>query len=325
MYRTSAAPAARVPRAAPALRLERVVHRVFPAGTSRIDDAFSVRHFTDIAGEYGRAYRPDLAAAGAGNTFASMARALVESLGPDAAEVGVAVVAHAAPDLDCRYAATTYLSEAWPHGPLAFGLSEQGGATPFTALRVATEYVRRHGLRQALVLILDQGTLPYDTEGAVPAGDAGVALLLSADEAPGVRPRVRQLPGVAPGEVRDLLAEELRPYGGDVTVVAGAGIEPGRDLPAGLAEVRETGKGFPCTALWAHLAGEGPAGLPARLTAGRPAGEGPAGEPAGLSAGLPAGRPLVLAEYDPVGADFGVCVVEPEAAPVPLQGWEAVR
>ncbi|MGW0845430.1 hypothetical protein ACWD26_35910 [Streptomyces sp. NPDC002787] len=285
MYRTAAVPAAHLPPDVPALRLERVAHQVFPSGTSRIDDAFSVRHFTDIAGEYGRAYRPDLAGPGAGNTFASMARTLVESLGTDAADVGVAVVAHATPDLDCRYAATTYLSEAWPHGPLAFGVSEQGGVTPFTALRVATGYVRRHGLRQALVLVLDQGTLPYDTEHATLGGDAGVALLLSADDASGVRPRVRQLSGVAPGEVPVLLERELRPYGGDVTVVAGTGIEPARDLPGGLAEVRETAKGFPCSALWARLADD-----------------------------RPAERPLVLAEYDPVAGDFGVCVVEPEGA-----------
>ncbi|MEU0743787.1 hypothetical protein [Streptomyces sp. NPDC006134] len=286
MYRTSGAPAAHGSGPVPALRLQRVVHQVFPAGASRIDDDFSARHFADIAGEYGRPYRPELAPSGAGNTFAAMARTLVESLGRDAAEVDVAVVAHATPDLDCRYAATTYLSEAWPHGPLAFGVSEQGGVTPFTALRVAAGYVRRHALRQALVLVLDQATLPYDTRGAVLSGDAGVALLLSADGAPGPRPRVRQLSGVAPGEVRSLLARELAPFGEDVTVVAGAGIVPERDLPAGPARVRRAAEGFPCSALWAHLPADG----------------------------TPE-QPLVLAEYDPAGGDLGLCAVVPQGVP----------
>ncbi|MFG3107529.1 beta-ketoacyl-[acyl-carrier-protein] synthase family protein [Streptomyces tendae] len=294
MYRTSGAPAADGFGRPPALRLQRVTHQVFPAGTSRIDDGFSARHFTDIAGEYGRPYRPDLAASGAGNTFAAMARTLVESLGPEAAEVDVAIVAHATPDLDCRYAATTYLSEAWPHGPLAFGVSEQGGVTPFTALRVAAGYVRRHALRQALVLVLDQATLPYDTPGAALGGDAGVALLLSADDAPGPRPWMRQFSGVAPGEVRSLLARELGDFGEDVTVVTGAGIDPERDLPPGVARVRRAEEGYPCSALWAHLRVDDTSA-----------------------------QPVALAEYDPVSGDFGLCVVTRRGVPTAPVG--AVR
>ncbi|MGW6971169.1 hypothetical protein [Streptomyces sp. NPDC054952] len=267
------------------LWLERAVHQVFPTGSGRIDDAFSARHFSDLAGEYGRAYRPELAPAGAGNTFAAMARSLVESAGLDRWPVGVAIAAHATPDLDCRYAAATYLSEAWPDGPLSFGVSEQGTATPFAALRLAGAYARRHGLRKALVLVLDQATMPYAT-GAELGGDAGVALLLSADPVAGGRPLVRHTPGVAVEDLRALLAGQLAPFGPDTAVVAGPGIDPGRDLPAGLGEVRETGKGFPCTALWAAYA-----------------------------AGAPAGRPLALVDHDPVSGDLGVCVTGSQEPP----------
>ncbi|MFE1413597.1 hypothetical protein ACFW6F_22780 [Streptomyces sp. NPDC058746] len=264
------------------LWLERVVHREFPAGSGRIDDAFSARHFTDVAGAYGRDYRPDLAPSGAGNTFAAMSRALVESAGLDREPVGVAIAAHATPDLDCRYAAATYLSEAWPHGPLSFGVSEQGTAAPFAALRLAAAYVKRGGLRKALVLVLDQATLPYET-GAGLGGDAGAALLLSAQPVAGAaRPLVRHTPGVAVEDVRSLLAGQLAPFGPDVLVAAGPGIDPGRDLPAGTGAVRETGKGFPCTALWAAHAAH--------------------------VAGPDAGRPLVLVDHDPVSGDLGVCV-----------------
>ncbi|HET6860350.1 MAG TPA: hypothetical protein VFH94_25050 [Streptomyces sp.] len=285
MYRTVAPPVAARGLPAPPLRLDRVLHRVFPVGRNRIDDAFSERHFTDLTTQYGSAYRPDLVPGGTGNTFAAMSRELVESLDLDGAPIGVAIAAHCTPDLDCRYAASTYLSEAWPHSPLAFGVSEQGACTPFVALRLAAEYVRRHALSRALVLVLDQATLPYDTGLAADralAGDAGVALLLSADDGSGdgagVWPALLHTPGVSTGDVRAMLAEQLGPYGRDITLVAGSGIDPGRDLPAGLAEVRETAKGFPCTALWAELA-----------------------EPAD-------GRPLVLVDHDPTTGDLGVCV-----------------
>ncbi|MEU8351910.1 hypothetical protein [Streptomyces sp. NPDC048845] len=267
------------------LRLERVVHRVFPPGESRIDDAFSVRHFTDLTAAYGTEFRPGAVSGGAGNTFAAMSKELVGALGAESEPVGLAVVAHSTPDLDCRYAAATYLSEAWPHGPLSFGVSEQGSCTPFSALRLAAGYTGRHGLRAAVVLILDQASLPYDTGPAELGGDAGVALLLSASQQAGPRPDLRYLTGVATPDVREVLAGELARYEGRATVVAGPGVDPARDLPAGLAEVRRTGKGFPCTGLWSALAGP-----------------------------RPADRPLVLVDHDPVTRWLGLCAVGPAEA-----------
>ncbi|MFJ8860118.1 hypothetical protein ACIRD8_16975 [Streptomyces sp. NPDC102451] len=277
MYRTAASPGGAPP--ASALRLTRAVHQVFPRGDIRIDDAFSARHFSDVTGAYGREYRPGLVGGGVGNDFALMARQLVERLDVAGEEVGVAVVAHATPDLDCRRAAATYLSDAWPHGPLAFGVGEQGGITPFGALGLAGAYAHRHGMRHVLVLVLDQASLPYDT-GTELAGDAGVALLLSADDGPGPRPDARVFPGVGTEDVRGELARRLAPVleAGPVTLVAGPGIEPARDLPEGAAAVRTVAKGFPCAALWSELA----------------------------TADLSRER-LVLIDRDPVTGDLGVC------------------
>lgn len=280
MYRTDLTRSGAV---ASPLRLVRAVHQVFPRGGIRIDDAFSARHFTDVTGAYGRPYRPDLVGGGAGNDFALMARRLVERLDVAGEEVGAAVVAHATPDLDCRRAAATYLSDAWPHGPLAFGVSEQGGVTPFSALDLAGAYARRDGMRHVVVLVLDQASLPYDP-GTELAGDAGVALLLSAGDGPGPRPVVRVLPGVATGDVRGELTRLLAPVleAGPATLAVGPGIDPPRDLPDGAAEVRAVAKGFPCSALWAELA---------------------TGE-------LHEER-RVLIDRDPVTGDLGVCVIEP--------------
>ncbi|MFE0171826.1 hypothetical protein ACFWZ2_05875 [Streptomyces sp. NPDC059002] len=277
MYRTPAPDLGGAPP--PALRLARAAHLEFPRGEHRIDDAFSARHFTDLTAAHGRAYRPDLVPGGAGNDFTTMSRRLVEDLGLAAEPVGAVIVAHATPDLDCRHAAATYLSEVWPDGPLTFAVGEQGGIAPFGALGLAGAYARRHALSRVLVLVLDQASLPYDT-GAGPQGDAGVALLLAADEAPGIRPSARVTPGVATDDVRAELARQLAPSlaEGPVTLVAGPGIDPGRDVPDAVAEVRTTAKGFPCTALWAELAGPSAAGE----------------------------RP-VLVDRDPLTGDLGVC------------------
>ncbi|MFG2922587.1 hypothetical protein ACGFYA_13840 [Streptomyces sp. NPDC048305] len=281
MYRTDATR----PGAAPAspLRLVRAVHQVFPRGGIRIDDDFSARHFSDLTAAYGRSYRPGLVEGGTGNDFALMARQLVEGLGVPGEDVGAAVVAHATPDLDCRRAAATYLSDAWPHGPLAFGVGEQGGVTPFTALHLAGACARRNGMGHVLVLVLDQASLPYDP-GTRLAGDAGVAMLLSTDDRPGPRPVVRVVPGVAAEEVPGELSRLLEPVleAGPVTVVTGPGIDPPRDLPEGTSGVRPAAKGFPCSALWSALA----------------------------TADLQEER-LVLIDRDPLTGDLGVCVTLP--------------
>ncbi|MFF7992065.1 hypothetical protein ACFZDG_19990 [Kitasatospora xanthocidica] len=93
MYQTAAPVLTRTRdrRSAAPLRLAGITHRVFGTGTTRIDDAFSERHFTDLTGAYGVDYRPELAGSGAGNTFAAMSRALVESLGAATARVDLAV------------------------------------------------------------------------------------------------------------------------------------------------------------------------------------------------------------------------------------------
>jgi hypothetical protein len=279
MYQTAAPVLTRASdrKSAAPLRLARIAHREFAPGSTRIDDAFSERHFTDITGAYGVDYRPELAATGAGNTFAAMTRALVESLDLSADGVDLAVVAHATPDLDCRAAAATYLSDAWPHGPLAFGLSEQGCCAPFTALRLAGAYARRHGHRQVLVLALDQATLPYPT-GRTLTGDAGVALLLTEDGTLGL-PQTRILPGVSTAELGGLLADRL-PAGDSATVLAGPGIDPERDLPERLRRqpgLERTGPGFPASGLWNRLARQ------------------------------PHDRTVVLVDRDPDTGDVGLC------------------
>ncbi|MGW7446196.1 hypothetical protein [Kitasatospora sp. NPDC054795] len=278
MYQTAAPVLARTrdrQTAAP-LRLAGITHRVFGTGTTRIDDAFSERHFTDLTGAYGIDYRPELTGSGAGNTFAAMSRALVESLGATKTRVDLAVVAHTTPDLDCRAAAATYLSDAWPHGPLAFSLSEQGPCTPFTALRLAQAYARRHDYQQVLVLVLDQATLPYAT-GRDLAGDAGVAMLLTRDGALGA-PRTEIHPGVRVERLRDRLAA-LLPAAEQVNVLAGPGIVTRRDLPDHPDAVG-TAPGYPTARLWGRLAGQ------------------------------PAARTVVLVDHDETTGDLALCTLD---------------
>ncbi|MBB5954046.1 hypothetical protein FHS29_000616 [Saccharothrix tamanrassetensis] len=247
MYRTTA-PAVRSGAPASTLGLARVV-RTTGVPDRRLDDEFSLRHFTDLTSGHDVALRPDLLTGG--TTFTALAQALHARLGPLDAPVPLAIIAHATPDLDCRLAASTYLSEALPDSPLSFSVSDVGTCAPFTAIRLARDYAARHGYPRALVVIADQSTLPYDVASR-PAGDAGVALLLEAGATPlslvhkaGVSDR--DLPAVLSSALAELVPDDS-----PVAVVAGAGIDP--DLVRHGGTVRSARAGYPCTALWEGLA-----------------------------------------------------------------------
>ncbi|ONH37574.1 hypothetical protein [Protofrankia coriariae] len=272
------------------LGLVEVAHRQFGPGGGRIDDPFSERHFTDLTSGYGMTYRADVAARSRGNTFAAMSAALVDGLAPAPDPFGVAVVAHATPDLDCRYAAATYLSDL-PGVLLSFAVSENGGCTPFTALRLAGAYTARHSLRRAVVLVLDQSTLPYDlAPGVAPAGDAGVALVLgeggdsmSFGHVAGARRT--NLSGAVAEAIGQAIGQALPGGvgGTPVEVLAGPGVETGQ-VPAEFGRVTRIDNGFPCSGLWSALATR--FGQPAR--------------PGSLT---------VLVDADPARGDVSACVI----------------
>jgi len=226
------------------LGLSKIVHRSYPNGTTPVSSDDAARHLSDLCAGYDVPYA---ASSALGNTFTSMARDLVSSL---EAPVDLVVVAHDTPDLDHRLAATTYLSEALPTSALQFTVSEGGSCTPYTALRLAGGYASRHGYQRVLVLLLDQATLPYET-GIPLSGDAGVALLLDRSCATGVS--LRQVSGVSASSVPAVLAD-LLPADGPLSVIAGAGIDPGRDLPSHASVVWHAPAGAPCTSTWAGLA-----------------------------------------------------------------------
>ncbi|MFG3052745.1 hypothetical protein ACGFZP_17540 [Kitasatospora sp. NPDC048239] len=262
------------------LRLAAVAHRSFPPGTSRIDDPFSLRHFADLTAGYGVPHRPELAEGG-GNTFTTMATALLRDLAPPGLPIELALVAHATPDLDCRLAAVTALSELLPGHPLAFAVADCGSAAPFAALRLAGAYARRDGHRAVAVFALDQHTLPYGS-GPRPAADAGVALLFTDTGTEG-RLTLSRLPGTTAEEVPDALRSALTGLGAgpDLPLVLGPGLDRARHLPGHTGRIAQSAPGRPASGTLTALAAE-----PGRA------------------------RHLALVDYDPADRDLSVCLIE---------------
>ncbi|NJQ08186.1 hypothetical protein HCN56_22030, partial [Streptomyces lonarensis] len=119
-------------------------------------------------------------------SYHDMAGAVGRALGPEAlAEVDLIVFAMTV--ADCRHAsmAGALLAGMTDNDAHVLGVSEQGVAAPFTALRIATGQLASGARRRALVVVAEQSTLPpCPVAGTRPARDAAVALVLDAGPGP---------------------------------------------------------------------------------------------------------------------------------------------
>ncbi|MFC9328936.1 hypothetical protein [Kitasatospora sp. NPDC057015] len=208
-----------------------------------------------------------------GQSYGEMAEALIRATLPAGESVDLLVLAHSIPDITPGRATSTYLSHVCPGTPMAFAVSDQGAASAFTALRLVDAYARSGGLRRALLLVVEQCSLPYDpgVPVSVPAESRGVALLFG-EPLPGEQ--VAGVSGVATHALAAdspaaALAAELGRLGdapASPTVIIGATAAAGSahawPVPPGLADA-----GQPGTGVWWELAGElaGPPAGPRRL------------------------------------------------------------
>jgi hypothetical protein len=218
------------------------------------------RYFTDLTAPRGIGFRPQDLAAASGVTFTDLAADMAQLLAP--CQVDLAIIAHAVPEFDQRLLAACYLADALPGEPMTFAICDSGPSAPFAALGVAACYAAAGLVGSALILVLDQSTVPYQlvppggrdaAACPAPTRDIAVALLLRPG---GVTTAVEQIPGVGAGQAPGILAERLRhaaAAGGPVTAIVGPGLQVGSP-PAGCTVIRAPA-GQPCTAVWSALDG----------------------------------------------------------------------
>ncbi|AQU65082.1 hypothetical protein [Streptomyces niveus] len=246
---TRRSPAARERAAGPSI--ERVIPFAFTAADSGGNDTRAFRdHVESVYGTL-----PDFSwlEDGTAVSYHDMARVIARELAAELADIDLVITVDGSPD--CRHQSfpSCLLSDLMPGDPMLLGISEQGVAGPFTALRVAYDRLADGSSRRALVLVMEQSTLPPDDRAVRPARDVAVALLLGPDGAiPLERPVVtvdgRGTAG-APEPAED------GPGGGYFPradgVVAGANLTgPLRDTVLARAE-----PGHPCAGVWLALAG----------------------------------------------------------------------
>jgi hypothetical protein len=299
------------------LRLVRAGRRSFTGPAEFLADAGNRARVGEYLADMGRPYGREVPAAlfgeppsaDLGHSYGEMACALIGSVVPADEPVDLLVLAFSVHDLRPGRQTAAYLSHVTPGEPMAFAVCDQGSAAAFSGLRVIREYAASAAIRRALLVVVEQAALPYDSPATLPGQHRAVAMLYAnglagngrdggglgglggdgggiggngRDGGGAIRPArvtgVHQHPGVRPGDVAALAAADVAGLAAGqnhVTLLLSAALGAVWTAPvAGQAQVRVLPPGQPGTDVWWGLVGE--------LTSHA--------EPAGL---------LVLADYDP--------------------------
>ncbi len=249
----------------------------------------------DLTALYGAVYRPDLVELDRLVSYKDMASTVLSELAPRLDGVDVVVLAYATPDIDNREFVGCFIADTVPGGPLVFSISDQGPTVPFTALRLAADYLEDCAGRRALVLVLDQLTAPWEMpdRALVPTCNAAVALVLEHPAArrgaAGPRTFGWHHTGVGAEEIGAALASVRARVGRGAVLIAGRDT-PLSDATIAAAEaVFVADRGRVCTGVWHALDA--------------------------YRADHPDGRaPVVVVDYDPVWRYLGIAVFDAPAA-----------
>lgn len=227
-------------RAGPAL--ERIVTRTFTHPVQPCDPDDRTYLLDRMKALYGDFTDVSWLTDGPMVSYHDMVRTIVAELGAELVGVDLAITVDASPD--CRHQSFPgpVLSHVLSGDPIMLGVSEQGVAGPFTALRIAHRYLRSGAATRALILIMEQSTLPPDDAAVRPVRDVAVALLLGPQGTIGL-----DVPTVAVTRSGVAAAMET-----DVDLlVAGTGLADQADLGV---PVRWAEPGHPCAGVWLALA-----------------------------------------------------------------------
>ncbi|MEE2044184.1 hypothetical protein Q7689_12480 [Nocardiopsis tropica] len=230
-----------------------------PAVAAAQHQAAIDEYLGDMASTYGSVYRSTPATEPSRTVYNRLAHGLLTQARARGERIDRIVLAHSLPDSQPGYSVCASLVHASDGPTTAFSVSDQRAVTPFTALRIAAEYLHGDPDGRALVLVLDQGELPWEVPGGTPVPDreVGIGLLLGGGSPPGdvLHWRATGLDAAdAARAVADVHTDVRRAFSGPVTFVLGGGVPPVHVNDPD-AEVRRGPGGPVCTSVWTGLHG----------------------------------------------------------------------
>jgi hypothetical protein len=249
------------------LNLVRGARRSFTGPAQFLADGANRARVSEYLADMGRPYGRKVPAAlfgdppssALGHSYGEMAEQLVSEVVSADEHVDLLVLAFSIHDLRPGRPTAAYLSSVTPGAPMAFAICDQGPASAFSGLRIAREYASSAGIRRALLIVVEQAALPYDSPAPVPSQHQGVAMLLGDCATPqATLTDLRQYPGVASTSVAGLAAAELKDLAdgrADVRLVLSDALGEVWTAPQA-SQLRLMPAGQPCTDIWSGLLDE---------------------------------------------------------------------
>jgi hypothetical protein len=228
---------------------------------------------------------------GRGATFAEMVELAARALDPGE-PVDLAVMVTSTSDSGEVGYPGGLLRHLLPGEPLLLGITEQGAAGPFTALRIAADRIAAGAAERAVVLVMEQCRLPAEPGVALPARDRALLLVLGPSGTHVLRtPQISRTRPTEPVTGRVLTPTGDGEAHGCLAGDGVAGDGAAADGAAGDVDPGEEG----ITGVWAALAERWP---------------GLAGEPVTLAVRDSALSYWCRLELDPVPTEFGASPAE---------------
>ncbi|WP_371622520.1 hypothetical protein OG245_06120 [Streptomyces sp. NBC_01116] len=162
---------------------------ISPPGTPYDESPATLSYYRDLVEPFGMTVDEELLRSAPHVTH----RELIDRLGAPEdirrCDPDLVIVTHALPDVTPFAAIAPHLN--WLLGDRAttsFGISQQGLAAPFTALRIISAFQRSGRSRTAVLAVLEQTTLPtrFALAHDTPLTDSGALLVLGVDGGPQV-------------------------------------------------------------------------------------------------------------------------------------------
>ncbi|XVV00739.1 hypothetical protein ACQPW3_25320 [Actinosynnema sp. CA-248983] len=206
-------------------------------------DEDMLEYYRDLLAQFAVPYDEQRLREGPNVSYTELADALLSALGPEAAAPDVILLTYAVPDLHPLRVVSAHVNARLGGGANSMALSEQGLRSPYTALQVADAFHRAGRCDTAVLLVLEQTSLPYHDPLVhdTPLTETAAALVLRSAPGPVAGPPWTG----TPAELAALLADTDP----DTVVIAGPWVAAGT-----ASRMVRCATGTYCTSVWLALA-----------------------------------------------------------------------
>lgn len=214
-------------------------------------DAEMIEYYQDLLALFDVPFDEQRLRTGPNVGYTELAESVLAVDGLTVRRPDLVLLTYAIPDLHPFKAVSAHVNHLLGGGARSMAISEQGLQAPYTALQLADAYHRSGGCDSALVLVVEQTTLPYHDPlvQKTPLSESAVALALEAADAPQDRLMPTRPWAGPPAQLRQALSQRCA---GSTLVVAGPWVKP--EWVDGLADLYRCPTGTYCTSVWLALA-----------------------------------------------------------------------